>query len=49
MLWLLKTYPNVWLLTGFLVTFGSTVGSRAPLISATAIKLLPPRNRHWGR
>ena len=39
MLWLLKTYPNVWLLTGFLVTFGSTVGSRAPLISATAIKL----------
>jgi MFS family permease len=39
MLWLLKAYPNVWLLTGFLVTFGSTVGTRAPLISATAMKL----------
>jgi len=39
MLWLLKRYPNVWLLTGFVVSFGSTVGSRAPLISATAIKL----------
>jgi MFS family permease len=39
MLWLLKRYPNVWLLTGFVVSFGSTVGARAPLISATAIKL----------
>ena len=39
MLWLLKRYPSVWLLTGFVVSFGSTVGSRAPLISATAIRL----------
>ena len=39
MLWLLKSYPDVWLLTGFVIAFGSTVGSRAPLISATAIKL----------
>jgi hypothetical protein len=29
MLWLLKRYPNVWLLTGFVVSFGSTVGARA--------------------
>jgi MFS family permease len=39
MLWLLKSYPNVWLLTGFVVSFGVTIGSRAPLISATAIRL----------
>jgi MFS family permease len=39
MLWLLRSYPNVWLLTGFVVSFGATVGSRTPLISAIAIKL----------
>ena len=39
MLWLLKTNPSIWLLTGFVVAFGGTVGSRAPLITATAIKL----------
>jgi MFS family permease len=39
MLWFLKAYPNVWLLTGFVLAFGSTIGSRGPLISATAMKL----------
>jgi MFS family permease len=46
MLWLLKTYPNVWLLTGFVISFGSTVGARGPLITATAIKLF--RGKHVG-
>jgi MFS family permease len=39
MLWLLRTYPSVWLLTGFVICFGSTIGSRGPLISATAISI----------
>ncbi len=39
LLWLLKTYPNVWLLTAFVVTFGSMIGSRGPLITATAMKI----------
>lgn len=39
MLWLLKSYPNIWLLTGFVVCFGSMIGSRGPLITATAMKL----------
>lgn len=39
MLWLLRSYPNIWLLTGFVVCFGSTIGSRGPLISATAMKI----------
>jgi len=39
MLWLLKTYPSIWLLTGFIVCFGSTIGSRGPLISATAMSI----------
>jgi MFS family permease len=38
LLWLLQFYPNYWLLTGFVLTFGSMIGSRGPLISATAIK-----------
>src|ERR1700693_6097581 len=38
MLWLLQWYPNFWLLTGFVVCFGSMIGSRGPLISATAMK-----------
>jgi MFS family permease len=37
MLWLLGAYPSVWLLIGFLICFGSTIGSRGPLISAAAI------------
>ncbi len=39
MLWLLQWYPNYWLLTGFVVCFGSMIGSRGPLISATALKI----------
>lgn len=39
MLWLLQTWPSVWLLAGFLVCFGSTIGSRGPLISATAMSI----------
>lgn len=39
LLWLLKFYPNVWLLTAFVVTFGSMIGSRGPLITATAMKI----------
>ena len=39
MLWLLPRYPNYALLTGFVVCFGSTIGSRGPLLSATAMKL----------
>ena len=38
LLWLLQLYPNYWLLTAFVLTFGSMIGSRGPLISATAIK-----------
>jgi MFS family permease len=39
MLWALQWAPNVWLLTGFVVCFGSMIGSRGPLLSATAMKL----------
>jgi len=39
MLWLLPRYPNFWLLTGFVVCFGSMIGSRGPLLSATAMKI----------
>ena len=39
MLWLLRTWPSVWLLAGFLICFGSTIGSRGPLISATAMSI----------
>jgi MFS family permease len=38
-LWLLQQYPNVWLLTGFVVCFGSMIGSRGPLMTATAMKI----------
>ena len=46
MLWLLQWYPNVLLLTGFVVCFGSMIGSRGPLISATAMKIF--RGEHVG-
>ncbi len=46
LLWLLKTYPNIWLLSGFVVCFGSMIGSRGPLLTATAMKLF--RGRHVG-
>lgn len=39
MLWALQWHPNYWLLTGFVVCFGSMIGSRGPLISATAMKI----------
>ncbi len=39
MLWLLQWYPNYALLTGFVVCFGSMIGSRGPLLSATAMKI----------
>jgi predicted MFS family arabinose efflux permease len=39
MLWLLGRYPSVWLLIGFVCCFGSTLGSRGPLISATAMSI----------
>jgi predicted MFS family arabinose efflux permease len=36
---LLQRYPNIFLLTGFVVCFGSMIGSRGPLLSATAMKI----------
>ena len=39
LLWLLKFYPNFWLLTAFVVSFGSMIGSRGPLLTATAMKI----------
>lgn len=39
LLWLLQWYPNYWLLTGFVVCFGSMIGSRGPLITATALNI----------
>jgi MFS family permease len=39
LLWLLQYYPNFWLLAAFVVTFGSMIGSRGPLITATAMKI----------
>lgn len=39
MLWLLRAYPSFWLLAGFIICFGSTIGSRGPLISATAMSI----------
>ena len=38
-LWLLHRYPNLWMLAGFLICFGSTIGSRGPLITAVAINI----------
>jgi MFS family permease len=39
MLWLLARFPNLLLLAGFLICFGSTIGSRGPLITATAMSI----------
>jgi MFS family permease len=39
LLWLLRFYPNIWMLTAFVICFGSMIGSRGPLISATAMKI----------
>ncbi|HUC66768.1 MAG TPA: MFS transporter [Stellaceae bacterium] len=43
MLWLLSLHPSPWLLAGFVICFGSTLGSRGPLISATAMRLFRGR------
>jgi MFS family permease len=39
LLWLLQWYANIWILTGFVVCFGSMIGSRGPLLTATAMKI----------
>jgi MFS family permease len=39
MLWLLQWYPNFWLLAGFVVCFGSMIGSRGPLLTATSMNI----------
>lgn len=39
MLWALGRAPNIWLLGGFLLCFGSTMGSRGPLITAAAMTI----------
>jgi MFS family permease len=39
MLWALQWYPNFWLLTGFVVCFGSMIGSRGPLLTAIAMNI----------
>lgn len=38
-LWLIQFFPNYWLLTAFVICFGSMIGSRGPLITATALKI----------
>jgi MFS family permease len=38
-LWLLRLTPSVWLLGGFVLCCGTTLGSRSPLLSTTAIQL----------
>jgi MFS family permease len=43
LLWLLSLHPSPWLLAGFVICFGSTLGSRGPLISATAMRLFRGR------
>src|SRR6266481_1211555 len=39
MLWALQWHPTIWLLTGFVVCFGSMIGSRGPLLTATAMNI----------
>jgi MFS family permease len=39
MLWSLSRHPNIWLLAGFLFCFGSTMGSRGPLVAASAMSI----------
>jgi len=43
LLWLLQWYPNFLILTGFVVCFGSMIGSRGPLLTATAMKIFRGR------
>jgi len=42
-LWLLRIEPSVWMLGGFVVCCGATLGSRSPLISVTAMQLFRGR------
>jgi predicted MFS family arabinose efflux permease len=42
-LWLLRVEPSIWVLVGFVVCCGATLGSRSPLISATAMQLFRGR------
>lgn len=44
MFWMLQFWPSAILLAGFVICFGSTVGSRGPLISATAMNLFRGKN-----
>jgi MFS family permease len=39
MLWSLSAHPSLWLLAGFLACFGSTMGSRGPLVAASAMSI----------
>jgi predicted MFS family arabinose efflux permease len=39
MLWALSRHPSIWLLAGFLFCFGSTMGSRGPLVAAAAMSI----------
>jgi len=39
MLWALQFNANIFLLAGFVICFGSMIGSRGPLLSATAMKI----------
>jgi MFS family permease len=39
LLWILQWYPNFRILIGFVVCFGSMIGSRGPLLAATAMKI----------
>ncbi len=41
MLWLLGRHPSPWLLAGFVVCFGSTIGSRGPLITGAVMTIFP--------
>ena len=43
MLWSLSRYPSIWLLAGFLFCFGSTMGSRGPLVAASAMSIFRGR------
>jgi len=43
LLWLLQWYPNFWILAGFVVCFGSMIGSRGPLLTASAMKIFSGR------
>jgi MFS family permease len=43
MLWSLSRHPNIWSLGGFLFCFGSTMGSRGPLVAAATVSIFRGR------